>query len=468
MDKILATRMATEIVGSEVGGWRALELLGSGKSALVIRAEKNGQAAALKVFDPDLVEKYGEATQLCRIDRERRLIGKSHPHLVRIFDGGKCCVTGHLFVAMEHISAKDLSQLLTIVPRDRIRPLIAQLAQAVRFLHEQDLAHRDIKPSNIKVSDDFQHLTLLDLGVLRPFGEAGLTDSEGQQFIGTLQYSSPEFLFRKEQDTPDGWRALAIYQMGAVLHDLLTKRTIFEEFLIPYPRMVEAVKYTSPDLNVPGADPDLVALAQSCLVKDPITRLRLVNWDSFAAAPPAVSVATIKDRVKKRQLSVSPEAGNDELVSLGRGRMLNDLLARTSTMIRDECLDNVDVFPPVEVHDDTPPGADAVAFRAAFPQSTGKSLSVSFALLFSIKLLDVPASIVEISVACAISRDVRTFPGRAFSPHCVLYRGPFSDEMVKERIDYALYTAVEAAMACAAVSHGDAQPLNIMVPGTTE
>ena len=235
MDKVVEARMTDQIVGSEVGGWRALELLGSGKSAIVLRAERSGQIAALKVFDPDLIKKYGEDTQLGRIEREKRLVGKSHPHLVRIFDGGKCSVTNHLFVAMEFIPAKDLSQLLTIVPRDKIRPLVGQLAQAARFLQDLELAHRDIKPSNIAVSDDFQHLTLLDLGVLRPFGEPGLTDTEGQQFVGTLQYSSPEFLFREEMDTPDGWRSLAFYQIGEVLHDLLMKKTIFEEYLIDTP-----------------------------------------------------------------------------------------------------------------------------------------------------------------------------------------------------------------------------------------
>ena len=182
---------------------------------------------------------------------------------------------------MEYIPAKDLSQLLTAIPRDKIRPLIAQLAQAARFLHEQELAHRDIKPSNVAISDDFQHLTLLDLGVLRPFGDASLTDTEGQHFVGTLQYSSPEFLFRNEKDTPEGWLALAFYQIGAVLHDLIKKKTIFEEYLIPYARMVDAVKHTPPDLNVPGADPDLLALARSCLVKDPASRLKLVTWEKF-------------------------------------------------------------------------------------------------------------------------------------------------------------------------------------------
>jgi serine/threonine protein kinase len=467
MDSAIAARMRDEIVGSEVGGWRATEFLGAGKSALVLKAEKAGQIAALKVFDPDLINKYGEATQLGRIEREKRLIGKSHAHLVGIFDGGKCSATGHLFVAMEYIPAKDLSQLLTAVPRDKIRPLIAQLAQAARFLHEQQLAHRDIKPSNIAVSDDFKHLTLLDLGVLRPFGDATLTDTEGQRFVGTLQYSSPEFLFRTQGDTPEDWLALAFYQIGAVLHDLIKKKAIFEEYMFPYARMVDAVKHTPPSLDVPGADPDLLALAQSCLVKDPKVRLKLVTWERFVAGPPPVTVATIKDRVKKRQASASAVA-QEEPAAISPRLALNELLGPITTMIRGECLSNVDVFPPVEVHDHPAPDQETVAFRAAFPKAPGKGLPVSFALLFSVRLLDMPANIVEVSIAGAVSKDVRKFPPEVFSPACVLYRGPFGNEKLKAQIDYALYAAVEAVIANPAVNHEEAAPLSVTIPDATE
>jgi eukaryotic-like serine/threonine-protein kinase len=61
MDSVIAARMRDEIVGREVGGWRATEFLGAGKSALVLKAEKAGQVAALKILDPDLIKKYGEA-----------------------------------------------------------------------------------------------------------------------------------------------------------------------------------------------------------------------------------------------------------------------------------------------------------------------------------------------------------------------------------------------------------------------
>ncbi len=466
MDSVIAARMRDEIVGSEVGGWHATEFLGAGKSALVLKSERKGQTAALKIFDPDLIQRLGESTQLGRIEREKRLIGKSHPHLVAIYDGGKCAVTGRFFVAMQYIPAKDLSQLLTAIPRDKIRSLIAQLAQSAKFLHDQNLAHRDIKPSNIAVSDDFEHLTLLDLGVLRPFGDAGLTDTEGQQFVGTLQYSSPEFLFRKERDTPEGWLALAFYQVGAVLHDLIKKKTLFEEYLVPYARMVDAIKHVPPDLNVPGADQDLLALAQSCLVKDPDIRLKLVTWEKFAATPPRVSIATIKDRVRKRQASAS---SIEQPVPAARpGLELSELLGPMTTMIRGECLSNADVFPQVEVHDHSSPDGDVVAFRAAFPKSTAKSVQASFAMLFTIRLLDVTARIVEITVAGAVSTDVRKFPPEAFSPAHVIYRGPFENEHLSTKIRYALYAAVEAVIGNGAVIGEEAGPLNIEIPDTTE
>ncbi len=462
MDKALAAKMAKEIIGSEVSGWRACSLLGSGKSALVLRAEREGQVAALKIFDPALVEAHTEAVQLKRISRELSLVGKTHPHLARIFDGGKCSVTSLLFVLMEFVPAKDLAEVLTAVPRDRIRPLIAQLADAAHFLENQGLAHRDIKPSNIAVSDDFQKLTLLDLAVLRPFGETGLTDTSEQHFVGTLQYSSPEFLFRKEEDTPEGWRALAFYQIGAVLHDLIKKTRIFEEFCVPYPRLVEAVKYTTPEFDVPGADPDLVALARSCLVKDPQIRLNLLTWESFAASPPPATVPTIKDRVKKLQASLTTASTQQEIPSPNLVHALNVMLGRISTMIRDECSSNADVFPPLEVHDHPLHEADAAAFLAAFPKSSGKGVSSAFALLLRIKLLDLEAKIVEVSASAAVSGDVRRFPPEAFPTASMLYRGPFEDDVVKTRIDYALYAAIEAVFHTPAVQLDETHPLNIM------
>src|SRR5215469_3616900 len=68
MDKARATRMAAELRGKTFGGWVAGDLLDYGKSALAFVASKGADACVLKVFDPEIVERYGEAVQRERVE----------------------------------------------------------------------------------------------------------------------------------------------------------------------------------------------------------------------------------------------------------------------------------------------------------------------------------------------------------------------------------------------------------------
>jgi serine/threonine protein kinase len=97
---------------NEVGGWTIDNALGAGKSASVFRATQGDRVAALKIFDPYIVEKYGKDAQLARVQRELSLRELHHPHLVRIIDGGECPTSGLLFVVMELIPAPNLAMVL--------------------------------------------------------------------------------------------------------------------------------------------------------------------------------------------------------------------------------------------------------------------------------------------------------------------------------------------------------------------
>jgi len=79
MDAVRANRMAKELAGKAVSGWRVRQLIDNGKSALVLEAERDGQLAALKVYDPELVDASGKESVLERIAREVGLIGHDHP-----------------------------------------------------------------------------------------------------------------------------------------------------------------------------------------------------------------------------------------------------------------------------------------------------------------------------------------------------------------------------------------------------
>ncbi|HEL4111041.1 TPA: protein kinase [Stenotrophomonas maltophilia] len=279
MDAAQAQEFVERLTDTTVGGWHLHSLLGKGKSAVVMKATKLQQVAAVKVFHRELIERFGRDTQLARIHRELTLIGVDHPNLVKILDGGECESTGNLFVVMELLSWDNVKEARGSIPAENIPILLKKLASAAEHLEGMGLVHRDIKPENIAVSPERLDLKLLDMGVIKPVGISGLTDISSRPFIGTLQYSSPEYLLREEVDTIESWRALTFYQIGAVLHDLIMQKEIFSDRIEPYARLVRAVIEELP--IVVGGDPKLVSLCKYCLVKDPDVRLQLVNWASF-------------------------------------------------------------------------------------------------------------------------------------------------------------------------------------------
>lgn len=282
MDFVKAKALETQLAGKTVGGCVVEALIGHGKSAAVFAASKATQRIALKIFDDELIERYGDEVQLKRIERELWLVDKSHPNMVKILEGGVDPISNNHYMAMEFLDGPNLKACLARVAVENIPSLIQQLASAAQFLENHNLVHRDIKPENIVLVENYSKLILLDFGVLRPIGEAGLTDLPTlRSFVGTLQYSSPEFLLRKEDDSLEGWRALTIYQIGGVLHDLIMRRPLFADFTDPYAVLVNAVQHERPVIQNSAVPQYLCDLAGACLLKDPKVRTRLIDWSKF-------------------------------------------------------------------------------------------------------------------------------------------------------------------------------------------
>ena len=72
MDTIRAKKIAKELNGKRVGGWTILDYINNGKAAVILRAVKGEDTAALKIFDPELIERFGKKTQLIRVQRENK------------------------------------------------------------------------------------------------------------------------------------------------------------------------------------------------------------------------------------------------------------------------------------------------------------------------------------------------------------------------------------------------------------
>lgn len=439
MDPVRAERISRELSGQEVGGWRIGRYLGAGKSAVVFDSERDGQRAALKVFDPELVERFGKDTQLGRINRERGLIGEKHPNLVQIYDGGECLTSGYLYVAMEFIEAPNLKDSLTLVPREKISAILSQVASAAQFLEEKQLAHRDIKPDNIAVLPDFSRAVLLDLGVLRPFGDPSLTDEDARVFVGTLRYSSPEFLLRAEQDTLEGWRAITFYQLGAVLHDLIMRRPLFAEFTEPFALLVEAVKSQRPEIHADDVPPELVLLAQNCLAKSPEARLALVSWNDFLAPPGTRRPAdAARERVRKRTLLNRSQGGAESCSSRPTKQVVQQITRHLENIIRNECAGS-DSFPPMQVaSDDDGQAQVSVTFAASEDCGLRRDLSIRF----DCDILDESMLALSIRASACLLQS-----GSKHSPHTLtsVFRGPLNSGILTSRVQDVLWLSLDLA-----------------------
>ena len=267
--------------------WVLTKEIGSGNSACVYKVTCGKRDAALKIYHPRFFADDKGEVEKRRLLAQMKLKNHGHPNLIDFLEAGPLDDT--YFLLMEFFPWPSLDRRLQMTDRRHIAQVVSKIAAAAEFLDQRDLVHRDIKPANVLVSDDCQNVKLLDLGVMRPISaddSAPETDHGNVlPFVATAQYSSPAYLFRASPATEDMWRALTFYQLGAVLHDLLTQQPLFDsevQTLNKY-RVAAAVLLKTPEVYATDVPPWLVTLARNCLVKDDDLRLARVRWSSFHA-----------------------------------------------------------------------------------------------------------------------------------------------------------------------------------------
>lgn len=327
--RALATVYISAHGGGEVG-----EKLGDGASAAVFRWDTGSATKALKVYNPKFLKGPAAPAERFRLGLQRRFIGKRCSSLIdtlAVEEAHDTC-----FVEMEFFPGKELRQVLAEVPDDAIAALISQLVAAVQFLDSLGIVHRDIKPENILVSGDFNEMKLLDLGIIRETTEVedrpdGTDHGERRPFIATARYSSPEYLFRLEAPSPLLWKALSIYQVGGVLHDLVCKRPLFERAVAADNKytLAMAVMKEQPDFSgVPSNLSAWAALSARCLAKDSRIRLQSVDWRDFTVVNESSADRLRRALSGRAARAVQAEEVFAQAMTLGRQRAaaLNDLV----------------------------------------------------------------------------------------------------------------------------------------------
>jgi serine/threonine protein kinase len=206
------TEVWTQWQGQVVNGAFALRrFLGAANHGAVFLTEykaKNLADAAIKFVPADAPK---ADVQLAQWSAAARL---SHPHLVRLFEVGRCQLEGrdYLFVVMEH-AEQTLAQILRhrALSSDEVREVLLPALDALAFLHRNQLVHGQLKPSNfLAVNDQLK----LSSDTIRPAGNAM------RGAVRTSSYDPPELKDRGYSTAGDIWG------LGMTLVEALTQRTL--------------------------------------------------------------------------------------------------------------------------------------------------------------------------------------------------------------------------------------------------
>ncbi|MBQ9185504.1 MAG: protein kinase [Bacteroidales bacterium] len=193
--------------------------IGKGGMGAVYEAtdDNTGTHIALKMMSakaaayPDYREMFDQEVQSLR--------KLSHPCIVNIVGEPYQDTSGNLFLPMEYIEGKTISQIVQDpahgpYSEDAALSIFTQLLDVFNYIHSHGCIHRDIKPSNIMIRPTGS-VCVIDFGIAKD--SRTRTGKTIGRIVGTDGYMSPEQANGLNID-----KRTDIYSLGCLLHYMLS------------------------------------------------------------------------------------------------------------------------------------------------------------------------------------------------------------------------------------------------------
>jgi hypothetical protein len=272
-----ASSPAAIAVGTQLGVFRIVELLGVGGMGEVYRATDTRlhRDVAIKVLPTEYAH---QPEWLSRFHREARaLAALNHPCIAAIHgleeSGGICAL------AMELVEGATLAVRIARgpLPQEGALAIARQIAEALEYAHEKGFVHRDLKPANVKVTPEGV-VKVLDFGLAKATrqgvapndltAEPTMTATRAGAILGTPAYMAPE---QAKGELVD--RRADIWAFGVVLFEMLSGRRLYPQQSVT--ETLAAVMRDDPRWEeLPGDTPAAIrTLLGRCLEKDSKRRL---------------------------------------------------------------------------------------------------------------------------------------------------------------------------------------------------
>jgi Tol biopolymer transport system component/tRNA A-37 threonylcarbamoyl transferase component Bud32 len=324
------------LIGRVLGQYKIVSLIGKGGMAIVYRAVQPsmGREVAIKVLPPALLK---DRTFLERFTHEARIIAQlQHPRILPVYDYGE--QDGLPYIVMAYMPAGSLEDRIRAeewgLPLIEVVRLVAQIAEALDFAHDNGVIHRDFKPANVLL-DDRGNTYLADFGIARMAESTAQVTATG--LSGSPAYVAPETAARSGPH-----KSLDLYALGVTLYQMLAGKV---PYMAANPMGVLMAHLSEPIPDIRERRPELPAEIQAVvekgMAKDPADRYQSaaeLAADLYLAAttglgkqikedkaPPAAEAVEAPPTGARRRTWMAV-AGGAALVILAAGLLLSGVL----------------------------------------------------------------------------------------------------------------------------------------------
>ena len=188
----------------------------------------------------------------------------NHPNLVHHYTGNSVQIRGFsMFYLVMELASGSLADFVRQkggrVSSDQAKPIVRDIAQGLKFLHELDsgdtkYVHRDLKLLNVlQVGENWK---IADFGLAKALDKGTM---DASKIAGTPYYMPPELFGNSNVSVK--WD---IWSLGVMIVEMLTGHFPFEE--ATQEQLMGAILKKNPNLR--GVPLEWKAIVEGCLVKD--------------------------------------------------------------------------------------------------------------------------------------------------------------------------------------------------------
>jgi serine/threonine-protein kinase len=252
-----------------LGNYQILEEIGRGGMGVIYRARQRHSRRIVAV--KRILTYHADCQEtLTRFRREAEAAAKlDHPNILPIYEVG-VNEDGFPSFSMKFAAGGSLVDAAPTLRNESRRSvnLMAKVARAIQYAHNQGILHRDLKPGNILLDGRGEPL-------VSDFGLAKWLDRTSDLTQTLTIFGTPGYIAPEQASGPAAklTPAADIYSLGAIAFHLLTGRPPFlgEHALAV---VQQAAEKPAPKLRslAPTLDRDLETICAKCLEREPSAR----------------------------------------------------------------------------------------------------------------------------------------------------------------------------------------------------